>query len=58
MSGNSILKDGISVIESYGPHLDKLREDDCVGVVRTSRVNIASLAIYFNAKTRLRIFIK
>jgi neuralized-like protein 4 len=36
MSGNSILKDGRSVNENYGTDLDKLEENDRVGVLKTS----------------------
>ncbi|KAE8743975.1 bluestreak [Frankliniella occidentalis] len=36
MSGNSILKDGLSLVEVYGRNLDSLVEGDCLGVMRTS----------------------
>lgn len=36
MSGNSVLKDGLSLIEVYGRNLDSLIEGDCLGVMRTS----------------------
>lgn len=35
MSGNSILRDGLSINENYGTDLDKLEEGDRVGVLRT-----------------------
>lgn len=38
MSGNSVLKDGLSLIEVYGRNLDSLIEGDCLGVMRTSNV--------------------
>nr|CAD7453424.1 unnamed protein product [Timema tahoe] len=36
MSGNSILKDGRSMLEVYGMDLDKLNEGDRIGVMKTS----------------------
>jgi neuralized-like protein 4 len=39
MSGNSILRDGRSVVEVYGRDLDQLGEGDTVGVMRTSQVS-------------------
>ena len=45
MSGNTILKDGRSVNENYGTDLDKLEEEDRVGVVRTSN---GDLVFYVN----------
>ena len=45
MSGNTILKDGRSINENYGTDLDKLEEDDRVGVVRTSN---GDLVFYVN----------
>jgi hypothetical protein len=38
MTGNSILKDGRSVVEVYGIDLDKLKEGDRIGVMKTSEV--------------------
>lgn len=40
MSGNSILMNGNSIVEFYGEDLEKLNEEDRVGVMRTSEVNI------------------
>lgn len=40
MSGSSIVKDGVTVVNSYGPELDTLREGDCLGVMRTSKVSV------------------
>lgn len=40
MSGNSILKDGLSLVELYGQNLDSLIEGDCLGVMRSSNVCI------------------
>lgn len=40
MSGNSILMNGNSIYEFYGDDLEKLGEEDRVGVMRTSEVNI------------------
>ncbi|XP_038107546.1 neuralized-like protein 4 [Culex quinquefasciatus] len=37
MSGISVLKDGLSLMEYYGSDLDKLGEGDRVGVVRTAQ---------------------
>ena len=45
MSGNTILKDGRSINENYGTDLDKLEEEDRVGVVRTSN---GDLVFYVN----------
>ncbi|KAJ9573968.1 hypothetical protein L9F63_008658, partial [Diploptera punctata] len=45
MSGISILKDGRSVVEVYGVDLDKLKEGDRVGVMRTSE---GELVFYVN----------
>nr|CAD7196670.1 unnamed protein product [Timema douglasi] len=38
MSGNSILKDGRSMLEVYGMDLDKLNEGDRIGVMKTSEL--------------------
>lgn len=39
MSGNSILMNGNSIVEFYGVDLEKLTEEDRVGVMRTNEVN-------------------
>lgn len=39
MSGNSILKDGCLITERYGTDLEKLNQDDRVGLMRTSEVS-------------------
>ena len=49
MSGISILKDGISLIEYYGTDLDTLAEGDQVGVVRTSN---DELIFYVNGESQ------
>ncbi|XP_063229643.1 neuralized-like protein 4 [Bacillus rossius redtenbacheri] len=46
MSGNSILKDGRSVLEIYGSDLDKLLEGDRIGVMRTAE---GELVFYLNS---------
>jgi hypothetical protein len=38
MTGNSILKDGRSVLEMYGIDLDELKEGERIGVMRTAEV--------------------
>lgn len=43
MTGNSILKDGRSVVEVYGIDLDKLKEGERIGVMRTSEVTDCNL---------------
>lgn len=40
MTGNSILKDGSLLVERYGTDLDKLNQDDRVGLMRTSEVSL------------------
>nr|CAD7580282.1 unnamed protein product [Timema californicum] len=45
MSGNSILKDGRSMLEVYGMDLDKLNEGDRIGVMKTSE---NELVFYMN----------
>ena len=52
MSGNTILKDGRSINENYGTDLDKLEEDDRVGVVRTSN---GDLVFYVNGVSSNKI---
>ena len=52
MSGNTILKDGRSVNENYGTDLDKLEEEDRVGVVRTSN---GDLVFYVNGVRKVFI---
>ncbi|KAG8289244.1 Neuralized-like protein 4, partial [Homalodisca vitripennis] len=37
LSGNAILKDGVSTVDTYGVDLDKAIEGDLVGVMRTSQ---------------------
>ncbi|XP_052746681.1 neuralized-like protein 4 isoform X2 [Bicyclus anynana] len=37
MSGSSIVKDGVTLINSYGPELDTLHEGDTLGVMRTCK---------------------
>lgn len=44
MAGNCILKDGILLIERYGSDLDKLSQDDRVGLMRTSEVQSITTA--------------
>lgn len=38
MSGSSVVKDGVTLVHSYGPKLDSLDEGDSLGVMRTSKV--------------------
>jgi hypothetical protein len=38
MTGNSVLKDGRSLVETYGIDLDTLKEGERIGVMRTSEV--------------------
>lgn len=40
LSGNSVLKDGVSIIEIYGVDLDKAIEGDHIGVMRTGQVGL------------------
>ncbi|XP_050683839.1 neuralized-like protein 4 isoform X3 [Leptidea sinapis] len=47
LSGSSVLKDGTTLINSYGPELDTLREGDCLGVMRTSK---AELLFFINGR--------
>lgn len=49
MSGISVLKDGTSLVEYYGTDLDKLREGDRVGVVRTTQ---NELVFYINGESQ------
>lgn len=49
MSGISVLKDGIGLIEFYGTDLDSLSEGDRVGVVRTSQ---DELIFYINGESQ------
>ncbi|CAG9137333.1 unnamed protein product [Plutella xylostella] len=37
LSGNSILKDGVTLTNHYGPELDSLREGDTLGVIKSSK---------------------
>lgn len=39
MSGSSIVKDGVTLINSYGPELDRLHEGDTIGVMRSCKVS-------------------
>ncbi|XP_038216186.1 neuralized-like protein 4 isoform X1 [Zerene cesonia] len=47
MSGSSIVKDGVTLINSYGPELDTLHEGDCLGVMRTNK---GELMFYVNGR--------
>ncbi|CAK1555013.1 unnamed protein product [Leptosia nina] len=47
MSGSSVVKDGVTIINSYGPKLDSLHESDCLGVMRTSK---GELMFYVNGR--------
>ncbi|XP_047524615.1 neuralized-like protein 4 isoform X2 [Pieris napi] len=47
MSGSSVVKDGVTLIHSYGPKLDSLHEGDCLGVMRTSK---DELMFYVNGR--------
>lgn len=38
MAGNSVIKDGILLVERYGMDLDRLNQDDRVGIMRTTEV--------------------
>ncbi|XP_055383561.1 neuralized-like protein 4 isoform X2 [Condylostylus longicornis] len=49
MSGISVLKDGMSLIEFYGTDLDSLAEGDQVGVMRTSK---DELIFYINGESQ------
>ncbi|XP_021710661.1 neuralized-like protein 4 [Aedes aegypti] len=49
MSGISVLKDGLSLMEYYGSDLDKLGEGDRVGVVRTAQ---GELIFYVNGESQ------
>lgn len=49
MAGISILKDGSSLVEAYGMDLDKLKEGDRVGVMRTSQME---LVFYINGESQ------
>lgn len=46
MSGNSILMNGNSIVEFYGIDLEKLNEEDRVGVMRTS--DVSNVVVYFH----------
>lgn len=45
MSGNSILKDGCLITERYGTDLEKLNQDDRVGLMRTSDVSFETFSL-------------
>ncbi|KAM3968620.1 neuralized E3 ubiquitin protein ligase 4 [Aphomia sociella] len=47
MSGSSIVKDGVTLVNSYGPELDTLREGDSLGVLRTNK---NELMFYINGR--------
>ncbi|CAK1588784.1 unnamed protein product [Parnassius mnemosyne] len=47
MSGSSVVKDGVTFVNAYGPELDSLHEGDCVGVMRTSK---AELMFFVNGR--------
>ncbi|XP_026761342.2 neuralized-like protein 4 [Galleria mellonella] len=47
MSGSSIVKDGVTLVNSYGPELDTLREGDSLGVMRTNK---GELMFYINGR--------
>lgn len=47
MSGISVLKDGVSLVEYYGTDLDKLNEGDRIGVLRTAQ---NELIFYINGE--------
>ncbi|XP_055625831.1 neuralized-like protein 4 [Toxorhynchites rutilus septentrionalis] len=49
MSGISVLKDGLSLMEYYGSDLDKLGEGDRVGVLRTAQ---GELIFYVNGESQ------
>ncbi|KAJ8965975.1 hypothetical protein NQ317_018621 [Molorchus minor] len=44
MSGSSVFKNGVCLTEGYGMDLDKLNQEDRVGLMRTSEVTITSPA--------------
>lgn len=39
MSGTSVFKNGVCLVEGYGVDLDKLNQDDRIGLMRTSEVS-------------------
>ncbi|KAF2900858.1 hypothetical protein ILUMI_05336 [Ignelater luminosus] len=49
MTGNSILKDGILLVEKYGIDLDKLNQEDRIGLMRTSE---GDLIFYINGESQ------
>lgn len=49
MSGISVLKDGNSLVEYYGTDLDKLKEGDRIGVMKTSQ---SELIFYINGESQ------
>lgn len=55
MTGNSILKDGRSVVEVYGVDLDKLKEGERIGVMRTSEVTDCKPQMYGHIDIKVRI---
>lgn len=46
MTGNSILKDGILLVEKYGIDLDKLNQEDRIGLMRTSEVTHKQVCLH------------
>lgn len=40
MSGTSVYRNGVCLVEGYGIDLDKLNQDDRIGLMRTSEVSI------------------
>lgn len=49
MSGTSVYRNGVCLVEGYGIDLDKLNQDDRIGLMRTSEVeNTAKLDTILN----------
>lgn len=40
MSGTSVYKNGVCLVEGYGIDLDKLNQDDKIGLMRNSEVRV------------------
>lgn len=52
LSGNIVVKDGVTICSSYGPELDSLREGDSIAVSRSSKVILDNIRIrYLNTST-------
>ncbi|KAK4880128.1 hypothetical protein RN001_008274 [Aquatica leii] len=49
MAGNSVLKDGALLMERYGMDLDRLNQEDRVGIMRTSE---GDLIFYINGESQ------